>query len=88
MLREILPVAALALALGAAPASAQPAPAPASAPSDDSTAARTLEQNRRVLFWHPASFEVPRGTVARPAAPMARVDEARAAPAGRAGRRS
>ena len=88
MLREILPVAALALALGAAPASAQPAPAPASAPPDDSTAARTLEQNRRILVRQPARSEVLRGAAAEPAAPAARVDEARAAPpAGRAGRR-
>ena len=88
MLREVLPVAALALALGAAPASAQPAPAPASAPPDDSTAARTLEQNLRVVMWQPAPSEAPRGMATGPVAPVARNDRAGPAPAGAAGRRS
>ena len=83
MLREIPPVVALVLLLGVAPASAQPAPAP---PDGSSTAARTLEQNRRVLVGPPAQPEI-RGAADSAVAPAARVDEARAAPpaAGRAG---
>ncbi len=88
MLREIPPVVALALVLGAAPAFAQPAPAPAWAAPDGPTAARTLEQNRRVLTWPPAPSEVPRGMATGPVAPVARDDRAGAAPAGGAGRRS
>jgi hypothetical protein len=89
MLREILPVVALALALGAAPALAQCGPASAASAPEDSTAARTLEQNRRVVVGQPARSELLRGAAAEPAPPAGRVDEARAAPpAGRAGRRS
>ena len=51
--RKILPVTAMALCLGAAPALAQLAPAPTAAP-EDPTAARTLEQNRRVVIGPPA----------------------------------
>jgi hypothetical protein len=90
MLSKVPPaVVALALVLGAAPAFAQPVPAPAGAAPEGSTAARTLEQNRRVGFWQPAPSETLRGTAAgsaAPTAPAARVNEARAAPpAGRAG---
>ena len=89
MLREIPPLVALALGLGAAPALAQSGPARAAAAPEDSTAARTLEQNRRVVVGQPTRSEVLRGAAADPAAPAARVDEARdAPPAGRAGRRS
>ena len=86
MLREIPPAVALAFVLGAAPALAQSGPASAAAPPDDSTAARTLEQNRRVLVGQPAQPEI-RGAADSAVAPAARVDEARAAPpaAGRAG---
>jgi hypothetical protein len=89
MLREIPPLVALAFVLGAAPALAQSGPASAAAAPEDSTAARTLEQNRRIVVGQPARSEVLRGAAAEPASPAARVDEARAAPpAGRAGRRS
>ena len=89
MLRKVPPAAvALALVLGAAPAFAQSGAAPAAAP-EDATAARTLEQNRRVVVSQPARSELLRGAAAEPAPPAGRVDEARAAPAaGRAGRRS
>ena len=70
---------------GAAPAFAQSAPAPAAAP-EDSTAARTLEQNRRVPVWQPAPSEVLRGMAAGPSAPAASVGRAGAAPADAAGR--
>jgi hypothetical protein len=86
MHRKISPVIALALGLGAAPVLAQSAPAPAAAP-EDSTAARTLEQNRRVLIEQPAPSGVG-GTATEPGAPAARVGRAGAAPAvatGRAG---
>lgn len=88
MLREIPHVVALALVLGAAPAFAQPSPASAAAAPEDSTAARTLEQNRRVFSWSPAPSEIRRGMAARPVAPVARDDRAGAAPAGGAGRKS
>jgi hypothetical protein len=51
---------------------------------DGSTAARTLEQNRRVLIGQPAAPEV-RGTAAGPDAPANR-GRAGAAPAGGTGR--
>ena len=51
MLRETPTI--VALALGTASAFAQPASNPAAAPGD-ATAARTLEQNRRVLIGQPA----------------------------------
>jgi hypothetical protein len=86
MLREIPPAVALALVLGAAPASAQSGPASAAAAPEDSTAARTLEQNRRVLIGQPAPSEVLRGMAAGPSAPAASVGRAGAAPADAAGR--
>jgi hypothetical protein len=55
MFRIILPVAALALGLGTA--SAQPAFSPVTAP-EGSTAARTLEQNRRAVLGRPAAPEI------------------------------
>ncbi len=86
MPRKISSVSALALGLGAAPASAQSAPAPAAAP-EASTAARTLEQNRRVPVWQPAPSEALGGMAAGPSAPAASVGPAGAAPvAGAAGR--
>lgn len=60
MFRTIPLLAVLALGLGAASAFAQPAPPPANAP-EGSTAARTLEQNRRVFIGRPTSPEA-RGT--------------------------
>jgi hypothetical protein len=84
MLRKVPPAAvALALVLGAAPAFAQSGAAP-----EDATAARTLEQNRRVLVWPPAPSEVPRGLPTGPVAPVAGNDRAGPVPAGGAGRRS
>jgi hypothetical protein len=60
MIRTITLLVGLALGLGVASAFAQPAPPPSNAP-EDSTAARTLEQNRRVFIGRPAPSEV-RGT--------------------------
>ncbi|MBV1798983.1 hypothetical protein [Siccirubricoccus sp. G192] len=54
MFRSILPVAALALGLGTASAPAQPAFSPVIAP-EGSTAARTLEQNRRAVIGRPVA---------------------------------
>ncbi|CAA9225690.1 MAG: hypothetical protein AVDCRST_MAG27-593 [uncultured Craurococcus sp.] len=70
MLCKISPIVVLALGLGAAPAFAQSALAPATAP-EGSTAARTLEQNRRVLTGQPAPSEALRSTAAEPEAPAA-----------------
>jgi len=57
MFRSILPVAALALGLGTASAPAQPAFSPVIAP-EGSTAARTLEQNRRAVLGRPVALEI------------------------------
>jgi hypothetical protein len=60
MFRTITLLVGLALGPGAASAFAQPAPPPPYAP-EGSTAARTLEQNRRVFIGRSTSSEV-RGT--------------------------
>ena len=80
MLRKTPLTIFLALGLGAAPAFAQPAPAAA---PEDSTAARTLEQNRRVSVGWAAPSE-PRSTAASPgAAPSNRNAAAGEKPAAR-----
>ena len=65
MFRSISLLAALALGLGGAPAVAQPAPTPARTPGD-SAAARTLEQNRRVVLERPTSAPAAHGSVVAP----------------------
>jgi hypothetical protein len=51
MLNRIFPLAALLLGLGAAPVFAQSA--------EDTAAARTLAQNRKVMIGRPAGMEQP-----------------------------
>jgi hypothetical protein len=82
MSRTILPVAALALGLAAASASAQSALSPF-VPPEGSTAARTLEQNRRVSIGQPRPSEG-RGAAVEPGAPAR--DRTTAAPAIATGR--
>jgi hypothetical protein len=81
MFRTILPVTALALGLGTASASAQPAFSPPIAP-ENSAAARTLEQNRRVVIGRPLASEV-RSMTAEPGSPPR---DPKAGPAVAAGR--
>src|SRR5215212_8015820 len=75
MFRKLLPMTILALSLGAAPSVAEPEFVQPTAPHGP-TAARTLEQNRRVLLG-PAPSETLSTASAEPAAPPR--DRARAA---------
>lgn len=82
MFRKISPLIALTLGLCAAPASAELARTAAVAP-EGSTAALTLEQNRRVIIGMPTTSDV-QGAAAEPGAPAR--DRAGAAPAAGAGK--